>query len=389
MKASIRPLVVAGIALTLSLSPSCANDNNPKSGDEIVGSVGLQLQIAPGVTINTVSWSITNATTGFNQSGSVNEQFSNTISFQVGGLPAAHRIHDQPERDVGRRQLQLRRVGDVRRHRGRRRSTSASRWPAPPPAATRGRSWSTAPTQICANIDLAVGRAAGDHRQQPDRARGDGVGGFDHADVRLDRVGGHVRQRGQRHADLHLPADAGHGDHHGQPSRPSALGAARRRPSRSVTVTCDTLNPTFTNVYANIIGVRCTGCHRPGGSGVNVGMLDLSTPATAYASLVDVNAAGTGAGTSGVTCASLRRRSRAWPRQLAPAACCSTKVNSKRTGTLPACGSPMPLPATGAPLTQAQVDPDRRLDRRGRAEQLSHPAGRECFRARPPASALP
>ena len=126
--------------------------------------------------------------------------------------------------------------------------------------------------------------------------------------------------------------------------------------SRSVTVTCDTLNPTFTNVYTNIIGVRCTGCHRPGGSGVNVGMLDLSTPATAYASLVNVNAAGTGAGTSGVTCASLMPP---LPR-VSPANSAGSllfmKVNSKRNGTLPACGSPMPLPATGAPLTQAQVD---------------------------------
>ena len=72
-----------------------------------------------------------------------------------------------------------------------------------------------------------------------------------------------------------------------------------------MTVTCDTLNPTFTNVYTNIIGARCTGCHRPGGGGFTVGMLDMSTPATAYASLVSVNAAGVGAGTSGVTCASV------------------------------------------------------------------------------------
>ena len=46
-------------------------------------------------------------------------------------------------------------------------------------------------------------------------------------------------------------------------------------------MTCDTLNPTFTNVYANVIGVRCTGCHRPGGGGVTLGMLDMSTPAAA------------------------------------------------------------------------------------------------------------
>ena len=126
--------------------------------------------------------------------------------------------------------------------------------------------------------------------------------------------------------------------------------------SRSVTVTCDTLNPTFTNVYANIIGARCIGCHRPGGSGFTVGMLDMSTPATAYASLVGVNDAGVGAGTSGITCASM---SPPLPRVSSGNSAGSLlfiKVNTKRNGTLPACGSPMPLPAAGAPLTQAQVD---------------------------------
>ena len=58
---------------------------------------------------------------------------------------------------------------------------------------------------------------------------------------------------------------------------------------QTVDVTCDTLNPTFTNVYANVISARCTSCHRPGGGGVNVGMLDMSTQAAAYANLVGVD----------------------------------------------------------------------------------------------------
>jgi hypothetical protein len=125
--------------------------------------------------------------------------------------------------------------------------------------------------------------------------------------------------------------------------------------SQSLVVLCETLNPTFTNVYTNIIGARCTGCHRPGGSGVTVGMLDMSTPAAAYANLVNVPSAGIGAGTSGVTCASLA------PGQLrvAPSSSATSllfeKVNAKLTATQPPCGSPMPLPATGAPLTAAQV----------------------------------
>jgi hypothetical protein len=126
--------------------------------------------------------------------------------------------------------------------------------------------------------------------------------------------------------------------------------------SQSVTVTCDTLTPTFTNVYANVIGARCTGCHRPGGSGVNVGMLDMSTQARAYANLVNVNAAGTGAGTSGITCASLSPPMARVSPGNSGASLLFNKVSSKITATLAACGSPMPLPATGAPLTQAQVD---------------------------------
>lgn len=126
--------------------------------------------------------------------------------------------------------------------------------------------------------------------------------------------------------------------------------------TQSVVVTCDTLNPTFTNVYSSIIGVRCIGCHRPGGSGVTVGLLDMSTPAAAYTNLVGVSAQGTGAGTSGVTCASVMPP---LPR-VAPGASATSllfnKLHSKLAGTPAPCGSPMPLPATAAPLTQAEVD---------------------------------
>ena len=81
------------------------------------------------------------------------------------------------------------------------------------------------------------------------------------------------------------------------PSAPGCTSAAQ-----TVEITCDSLIPTFTNVYANVISQRCVSCHRPGGGGVNVGMLDMSTQAAAYANLVGVTSAGTGAGTSGVTC---------------------------------------------------------------------------------------
>jgi uncharacterized membrane protein len=126
--------------------------------------------------------------------------------------------------------------------------------------------------------------------------------------------------------------------------------------TQSVTVTCDTLDPTFTNVYATIIGQRCIGCHRPGGGGVTVGMLDMSTPAAAYANLVGVNAAGIGAGTSGVTCASVMPPLV----RVAPSSSATSllfnKVHSKLVAAPAPCGSPMPLPATAASLTAAEVD---------------------------------
>ena len=69
-----------------ALPAACSHP--PSSGDEDVGTIGLDLQVAPGVTISTISWNITNAGTGFSRSGTVNVQNSNTIRFQVGGLPA-------------------------------------------------------------------------------------------------------------------------------------------------------------------------------------------------------------------------------------------------------------------------------------------------------------
>ncbi len=75
--------------------------------------------------------------------------------------------------------------------------------------------------------------------------------------------------------------------------------------TESLSIACDALLPTFTHVYADVIGARCTSCYQPGKSGVTAGALDLSTPTKAYAALVGVPASGTSAGASGVTCATL------------------------------------------------------------------------------------
>jgi hypothetical protein len=94
-------------------------------------------------------------------------------------------------------------------------------------------------------------------------------------------------------------------------------------------------------------------------------MLDMSTPAKAYAGLVGVAAAGTGAGASGVTCATLGVNQAADAGDGGPAllrvapgdpadSLLYEKVSSRLSGTNPPCGSGMPL--VGAPLTQPQVD---------------------------------
>jgi hypothetical protein len=89
---------------------------------------------------------------------------------------------------------------------------------------------------------------------------------------------------------------------------------------------------------------------------VNVGGLDLSTQAVAFTNLVGVPAAGTGAGTSGITCGSLAPGLlRVTPSDSANSLLFN-KVSSKLAGVNAECGSPMPLPATGAPLLQSQVN---------------------------------
>src|SRR3954453_4065450 len=83
--------VLTGLVVGMASISACSSESGTYSNVAVegaTGNVGMQLQIAPGVTVNTVSWSITNATTGFSKSGTVNVQFSNVVKFQVGGLPS-------------------------------------------------------------------------------------------------------------------------------------------------------------------------------------------------------------------------------------------------------------------------------------------------------------
>src|ERR1051326_3828237 len=80
----IAAIALAAAVASGTLGAGCASE----AADGAMGSMSLDLQIAPGVTINTVNWAISNPGSGFTKSGSVNVRFSNTISFQTGGIPA-------------------------------------------------------------------------------------------------------------------------------------------------------------------------------------------------------------------------------------------------------------------------------------------------------------
>ena len=78
--------VVAGVAVgILGLAAGCSTESEP---DPAMGSLTMDLDIADGVKVDTVSWTIRNATTGYTRSGTVDVRFSDTLALQIGGLPA-------------------------------------------------------------------------------------------------------------------------------------------------------------------------------------------------------------------------------------------------------------------------------------------------------------
>src|SRR5438876_517528 len=84
MRSHMRTSLV-GVAIAIMTLVSGCSTSAP---DEPMGTMNMELQIAPGITINTVNWTIGNATTGFSRTGSVTVRFSNLISFQSSAIPA-------------------------------------------------------------------------------------------------------------------------------------------------------------------------------------------------------------------------------------------------------------------------------------------------------------
>ncbi|MGH9887873.1 MAG: hypothetical protein ACREBE_20240, partial [bacterium] len=266
------------------------------AADEDTGTIGMELQIAPGVTLNTVNWTISNATTSFTKTGSVTVRFSNTISFQAGAIPAG---------DGYTISLSATSVDGAFTCSG---SAGFNISAGATSLVSLTLNCSTAPagqgtvvvggtTQICANLDSVSASPLETEVNTPISLAATGSAGSVPVSFSWMASAGSFDNALIATPVFTCPATPGPVTITVTVSPSSATCSTVT--SQTVTVNCDTLNPTFTNVYASIIGVRCTGCHRPGGGGVTVGMLDMSTQGVAYTSLVNVNAAGIGAGTSG------------------------------------------------------------------------------------------
>jgi hypothetical protein len=318
------------------------------AGDASRGDVGVELQLAPGVTLNTVSWTVTNAASGFTRSGSVNVKSSNSIRFRVGGLPAGSGYSLELSGTSVDGSLTCSGSATFTVALGAPIRVDVTLACSRPPR--NGSIEVSGTTQICATIDsLDVSSLEA------------GLG----APVALS-----VSASGATAPTFAWTASAGTFNDPASasptftcPATPGVVtvnvaatpgGASCPSSTASVEIDCQPLPPTFTNVYSEVLGARCTGCHRPGGPGVTAGLLDLSTQAIAYTSLVGVAAAGTAAGTSGIACNALSPAAMRVVAGDADASILYDKVQSKVEGVQPECGSVMP-PGAGAALTAPQI----------------------------------
>src|SRR6185436_11193250 len=81
MKILKRYALIGGLFGALAALAGCWSDvdSDEPISDGSTGSIGLELELAPGVTVSTVSWTVSNAGTGFSKTGSVNVETSNRL----------------------------------------------------------------------------------------------------------------------------------------------------------------------------------------------------------------------------------------------------------------------------------------------------------------------
>jgi arylsulfatase A-like enzyme len=65
---------------------ACSSEPLGSAGEEQTGSLGLNLQAAPGVTLNAVTYTITG--NGFEKTGTIDSSGASTINGRIGGIPA-------------------------------------------------------------------------------------------------------------------------------------------------------------------------------------------------------------------------------------------------------------------------------------------------------------
>jgi hypothetical protein len=331
----------------------CSSASPPPA--ESLGSVGLQLQLAPGVSIGSVAWTISNAATSFSESGAVNVQSSDRIAFQVGGLASGGGYTIVLTATTIDGSLSCAGSATFAVSPGTTAAVAVTLYCAG--AADSGSAAVTATTQVCANITalsasptetsvgstIALSSAASAGSIAPTFAWTASAGTLSDPTAAAPTF---------TCPDTPGPVTVT------LTASPSAAGCTTTS-TESLTVNCDALTPTFTNVYASIISSHCTSCHQPGKGGVTTGMLDMSTQGLAYADLVGVAAAGVGAGASGVLCSSLGVNADAGPQLLrvVPGDSADSliyeKVNAKVVGVNAPCGNSMP--SSGVALTPDQV----------------------------------
>jgi len=87
-----RAPVVLGLAVVASLTSGCSSPDSrslSQAGPEASGSMGLALELAPGATLNSVSYTIIGPSS-FSRTGAVDTSHSTVVSTVIGGLPAGH-----------------------------------------------------------------------------------------------------------------------------------------------------------------------------------------------------------------------------------------------------------------------------------------------------------
>ena len=106
-----------GLALAASgFLAGCSRDGVSHGQIEPAGSIGLNLTAAPGITLNSVTYSITGST--FSRTGAIDTGGSPNISGTIGGIPAGKGYTITLTATSVGGQHDLHGIGDVRRGRG-------------------------------------------------------------------------------------------------------------------------------------------------------------------------------------------------------------------------------------------------------------------------------